>query len=269
MTTPVGLPTLDEAGPARPPFSDMVLAVIPARGGSKGLAGKNIKPFAGLPLIAHSILFARLCPEIDRLVVSTDSAEIAEVARHFGADVPFVRPAELAGDDTPMWPVLRHALATVEAAEGRSYDFLMLLDPTSPARTPADVTAALGRLAATPTADGILAVSEPDFSPIWHTVVERDGWMADFVDHSSTYTRRQDVPIVYRVTGALYVWRASFVRETTGDWRKQGRHLMHEIPDLWAMSLDTAEEFDRAEVLVKSGLIRLPWLSGPDASGNT
>lgn len=240
-----------------------LLAVIPARGGSKGLPRKNVKPFAGLPLIAHSIRFARLCPEIDRLIVSTDSSEIARVAQAFGADVPFMRPPDLAQDDTPMWPVLRHALAAVEAATDPPYDFLMLLDSTSPARLPADVTAALRRLIDTPNADGIMSVSCPDFSPIWHTVVERDGFMADFVKEANTYTRRQDVPVVYRVTGALYIWRATFVRETESEWRRVGKHLMYEMADLWAMSLDTQDEFDRSELLVTSGLIRLPWLASP------
>ena len=91
-----------------------MLAVIPARGGSKGLPGKNIRQFAGLPLIVHSIRMAELCREIDDCVVSTDSEEIAEVARKYGAKVPFLRPAELARDDTPMWPVLQHALHEME-----------------------------------------------------------------------------------------------------------------------------------------------------------
>ena len=91
-----------------------ILAVIPARSGSKGLPGKNVRTFAGLPLIAHSIRLAKLCPEIARCVVSTDSEEIAEIARAHGGDVPFLRPAELAQDDTPMWPVVQHSLREME-----------------------------------------------------------------------------------------------------------------------------------------------------------
>src|SRR2546428_122399 len=96
-----------------------LLAVIPARGGSKGLSGKNIRPFAGLPLIAHSILFAKMCREITRLIVSTDDETIAAVAREYGADVPFMRPANLAQDDTPLWPVLRHALSAAEQLDAK------------------------------------------------------------------------------------------------------------------------------------------------------
>src|SRR4051812_27480707 len=103
-----------------------VLAVIPARGGSSGLPGKNIRSFAGLPLIAHSIRCAAMCPRITRTIVSTDSEEIAAVARAHGGDAPFLRPAELAGGDTPMWPVLKHALEQVELDERQPYDFLAL-----------------------------------------------------------------------------------------------------------------------------------------------
>lgn len=242
--------------------SARLLAIIPARGGSKGLPGKNLRPFAGLPLIAHSILFARLCPEIDRCIVSTDAAQIAEVAKRFGADVPFMRPAELAQDETPMWPVLRHALERVEAQEGAPYDALLLLDPTSPAREPSDVAGAWRRLNDLPAADGIIGVSQPEFNPVWHCVVERDGWMADLVEAGSQYERRQDVPTVYRVNGSLYLWRTTFVRTTQAAWRRVGRHLIYEIPEIRAMSIDTAAGFERAELLVKGGIVTLPWLSG-------
>jgi len=163
-----------------------VFALIPARGGSKGLPGKNIRPFAGLPLAAHSILFAKLCPEISRCIVSTDAMEIAEVARQFGAEVPFLRPAALAQDDTPMWPVIRHALAWVEAQGGLPYEYVLLLDPTSPAREPADVAEPFRLLGERPEADGVVGVSQPDSNPIWHAVVDRDGWMTDLIEINVT-----------------------------------------------------------------------------------
>lgn len=237
-----------------------LLAVIPARGGSKGLPEKNIRPFAGLPLIAHSILFARMCSEVDRCIVSTDAPEIAEVARRFGAEVPFMRPSALAQDETPIWPVLQHALAEVEAQEAASYDALLLLDPTSPAREPADISSAVHRLQEQPSADGVIGVSQPDFNPLWHCVVERDGWMADLFEEGEAHERRQEVQPVYRINGSLYLWRTAFVRSARS-WRQDGRHLLYEIPESRAMSIDTVEQFERAEVLVKSGRITLPWLS--------
>ncbi len=236
-----------------------MLAVIPARGGSKGLPGKNVRPFAGLPLIAHSILLAKLCPDITRVIVSTDSPEIAVVAQKFGADVPFMRPADLARDDTPLWPVLRYALHTLEEHEARRYEFLLLLDPTSPTRLPEDVACALRRLREWPEADGIIAASQPDFNPIWHCVIERNGWMADLIEEGARYERRQDVPIVYRINGLLYIWRAEFLRKQEQWWR-HGRHLIHKTPDIRAVSIDDAEQFEHAELLVQHGLIKLPWL---------
>jgi N-acylneuraminate cytidylyltransferase len=245
--------------------SSRLLAVIPARGRSKGLPGKNTRPFLGLPLIAHTIMFARLCPEIDRCIISTDSAEIADVAKRYAADVPFMRPAELASDEAEMWPVLRHALDYVERQESRPYDFLALLDPTSPGREPSDVATGLERLLQTPDADGIIGVSEPDFNPIWHCVVERDGWMADLMEEGSNFERRQEVPPVYRINGSLYIWRTGFLRSEPTSWRRMGKHLIHQIPEARAMSFDTLAEFQRAQVLVKSGLIQFPWLAGVES----
>jgi N-acylneuraminate cytidylyltransferase len=233
------------------------------------LPGKNIRPFAGLPLIAHTILFAESCPEINRCIVSTDSEEIARVARQYGGEVPFLRPSELAGDDTPMWPVLRHALAWDEQHRGVQYDMLLVLDPTSPAREPSDVTGALNLLRRRSDADGIIGVSQPDFNPIWHCVVERDGWMVDLMAGGSGYDRRQDVPPVYRINGSLYLWRSQFVRSEEASWRQNGKHLMYEIPETRAMSIDTAAEFERAELLVREGFINLPWLSTPKAPASS
>ena len=236
------------------------LTVIPARGGSVGLPGKNLRPFVEVPLIVHSILYARLCQEITRIIVSTDSADIAAMARQYGADVPFMRPSDLAQGSTPMWPVLRHALITVEEQEESSYDFLILLDPTSPAREPADITEALRRLEHTPEADGIVSVSRPAFNPIWHCVVERDEWMQDLFEGGATYSRRQDVPSVYRINGVLYVWRTAFVRREERDWRRYGKHLLYEIPEVRAISIDDVQQFEQAEFLVRTGQIKLPWM---------
>lgn len=237
-----------------------LLAVIPARGGSKGLPGKNIRPFVGVPLIAHSILLAKMCPEIDRLIVSTDSSEVADVSRKFGADVPFMRPAELAQDDTPMWPVLRHALQAIEDMDDIRYQYLLLLDPTSPAREPADIAGALHRLQDTPAADGIIGVSQPSFNPVWTCVVERNGWMADLIEEGGKFERRQDVPVVYRINGSLYVWRAQFARTQENSWRRRGKYLMYEVPEFRAMSIDNAHHFELADLLVKNGLISFPWM---------
>lgn len=241
-----------------------VLAVIPARGGSKGLPGKNIRPLMGLPLIAHAIAMAGLCPEIDRAVVSTDSEQIADVARAHGGEVPFMRPAELARDETPMWPVIQHALRWAEQDEGRSYDFVTLLDCTSPGRMPEDVTGGLAKLGSDERADGIIGVSEPEFNPIWHCVVEKDGLMADLIPEGAKYTRRQDVPTVYRINAILYIWRAEFVRTCEEDWRTGGRYLLWEVPETRAIHIDHIEDFEHAEMVIGSGAVKLPWLKAEE-----
>jgi CMP-N,N'-diacetyllegionaminic acid synthase len=238
---------------------EKILAVIPARGGSKGLPGKNIRLLVGLPLIAHSIALARMCPEITRTIVSTDSEEIATVARHYGADAPFMRPPELARDDTPMWPVLRHALQSIEQIEKDRYDFLILLDPTSPGRLPTDVIDALARIRAIPDAAGIIAVSQPEFNPIWHCVFERDGWMTDLIQDAQQFSRRQDVPKVYRINGSLYIWRTDFVRQEAKGWR-QAHNVIFEMPEARAIHIDDETEFKKIELLIRQGWIHLPWL---------
>lgn len=238
-----------------------MLAVIPARGGSKGLPGKNIRPFSGIPLIAHSILMAKMAPEIDRVIVSTDDAKIAEAAKKFGADLPFMRPAELAKDDTPMWPVLRHALQMVEEGNEK-FKYLLLLDPTSPGRIPADITGALEKLEQNPDAVGIVGVSKPEFNPIWHCVVEKEGWMELLIKGGgSAYGRRQDVPPVYRINASLYIWKTSFIRQCSENWLENGKHLLYEIPEVRAIHIDDLHEFERAELLLKHNLIFFPWLT--------
>lgn len=236
-----------------------LLAVIPARGGSKGLPRKNILPLAGIPLIEHSIRLAKMCPEIDRLVVSTDSQEIANVALAAGAEVPYLRPPELAEDDTPIFPVLRHVLTTLDP-ENTEYDYLLSLEPTSPGRTPQDVTTALRRLSDRDGADGIIGVHQPEYNVIWHSVVENGGWMKDLFEEGASYVRRQDIPTVFRLNASLFMWRSHFVRRPdVSNWRV-GNHLLHETPEERFLHIDTAEDLHKAELLVSNGLVSLPWL---------
>lgn len=236
-----------------------LVAIIPARGGSKGLPGKNVRPLHGLPLIAHSIQCARATPEIDRVIVTTDDDAIAEVARQYGADVPFRRPPELASDTAAMWPVIKHALAETKR-EGRAhYGSVVLLDPTSPGRFPSDISEAVRRLEEDPEADGIIGVSEPEFNPMWYCVVEEGGYMRDLVPGANRFARRQDVPPVYRINGTLYVWRRRHVLQAD-DWRT-GRLLLHVIPAERAINIDTIDQFDAVGAGLAAGRIHFPWLS--------
>ena len=133
-----------------------ILGLIPARGGSKALPHKNIRQFAGKPLIAWTIETALACPMLDRTIVSTDDPEIADVSRHWGAEVPFLRPAELARDDTPGIEPVLHAVRWLGENEGYRPDYVMVLQPTSPLRTTEDIEAAI-QLARDRQADGVVS----------------------------------------------------------------------------------------------------------------
>ena len=242
-----------------------MLAVIPARLGSKGLARKNIQTFAGLPLIAHSIKFAAMCPEIDRCVVSTESEAVAEIARAHGGDVPFLRPAELAADDSPTSPVLQHALHQVEQQEGKAYGSVLLLQPTSPLRLPVDLAQALTILEADPNAAGVVAVAETSFNPRYVCVLQgSDALKMAFADANSheAYERRQDVAGVYRITGSLYLWRRDYVQQCGEINLSRDRHRLLVIPKERAANIDDLHDFRMAELAVTSGLCTLPWLAG-------
>lgn len=242
-----------------------ILAVIPARGGSKGLPGKNLRPLAGLPLIAHSIRAADLTPQVARCVVSTDSEEIADVARRHGGEAPFLRPAELAGDDTPMAPVVRHALEWCEREDGEPYAAVLLLDPTSPARVPQQLADAAGRLLADDRLDGVISVSEPTFNPVWVGVRPGrtdDGALERYFEAGAGVTRRQDTDRFLRINGNFYLWRAEFVRRLETSWFDEGRHAGAEIPESQAFSIDDDYEFLLLEALIAAGIIHLPWIDG-------
>ena len=237
-----------------------MLAIIPARGGSKGLPRKNLRRMGGLPLIVHSIKLAQMCPDISRCVVSTDDSEIATTAKNYGAEVPFLRPAHLADDHTPTMPVIRHALDVIDP-DGSEYDFVLLLEPTSPGRLPSDVHEAYTRLEASPESDGIIGVHKPEFNPVWHAVTEQGGRMQDLIDDGGQFGRRQDAPPVFRIDGSLYIWRSDFVRKCGDAWRP-GNFLMHEVEERQFINIDNAYELEKADAMIKAGLIQYPWMNG-------
>jgi CMP-N,N'-diacetyllegionaminic acid synthase len=238
---------------------DPCLAVIPARGGSKGLPGKNIRPLAGLPLLVHSLRCAQLVKRLSACVVSTDSEEIARIAREHGGQVPFMRPAELARDDSPTMPVLKHALTAMEATEGHCYASVLLLEPTSPGRLPEDIERAFETLEGDEALDGVVGCSQPSFNPFYVGVVERAGLVVPAFDISQKYVRRQDVPEFLRINGSLYLWRRDFVLNSPPTWL-DGRHRALRLPEQRAFSIDDRLEFEQAELFIKAGFVKLPWL---------
>ena len=166
------------------------LAVISARGGSKGIPAKNIQPVAGKPLIAWTILTAVTSGLFERIVVSTDSPEIANVAGTHGAEIPFMRPIELAADDTPGIEPVIHAVQWLERNEGYGPEWVMLLQPTSPLRSPVDIREAFARSEQTP-ADAVVSVTAVHDHPYWLKRVDQDGRMEDFIAQDELVTRRQ------------------------------------------------------------------------------
>ncbi|MGZ4658550.1 MAG: acylneuraminate cytidylyltransferase family protein [Blastococcus sp.] len=236
-----------------------VLAVVPARGGSKGLPGKNIRPLAGVPLLVHSLRAAALTPGVTRCIVSTDSEEIADVARRHGGDVPFLRPADLAGDTTPTGPVLAHALAAVEAEDGRSYDAVLLLEPTSPCRSPERMGEAIAQLLSDDSVDGVVSISEPTFNPTAVGVRrEPDGTVRRYAPEAAGMTRRQEAAPFLRLNGNFYVWKSDFIRRLQHSWLDEGVHRGYEIPEKEAFSVDDEYEFELIEALVRAEFITLP-----------
>jgi len=180
-----------------------VLALIPARGGSKGLPGKNVAPLRGRPLIAWTIAAARECASVDEVVVSTDDDAIAEAAAAAGARVPFRRPAELASDEAHMGDVIAHAVATL-AETDPLYAWLLLLQPTSPLRTAAHIDAAFARLTESG-GSAVVSVCKAEHNPRWTAELPPDGNMAAFADAAATRANRQELGVFYRLNGAIYL----------------------------------------------------------------
>lgn len=182
-----------------------ILALIPARGGSKGLPGKNIRPLCGKPLIAWSIAKAKCSKYLDTVVVTTDSAKIAEISKAAGAHVPFLRPAELATDRSSTYDAIRHALTFLEEKEGRTFDYVVLLEPTSPLREDDDIDRMLEQLVRNAAEfDSIVSVGEVDEHP---SIVRRlnGPHLEPFCAELRQTTRRQDNEPAYFPYGVAYI----------------------------------------------------------------
>ena len=221
------------------------IATICARGGSKGLPGKNIRPFAGLPLIAHSIRFALRHPAISAVYVSTDDAEIARIAREAGAVVPYLRPPELARDDTPKLPVIEHLIAHLEA-QGQTIARIVDLQPTSPLRIPADLDGCLARADA-PNAPGlVLTVFDSGFNPYFNLVEQQpDGSVSLF--KGGGHTARQNAPAVWALNGSIYVWRREALAHAARHGLWSVSVAAHVMPPQRSVDIDTADDFALAE----------------------
>lgn len=230
----------------------IALGIIPARGGSKSVPRKNLHPILGRPLIVWSILSALRATSLDRLIVSTDDAEIAEVAKRYGAEVPFLRPGEIAADETPDLPVFQHALRALREAEGYLPDVIVHLRPTQPLRTPEEIDRAV-ELSANSGADCVKSVRLVGEHPFKMYRLEGDR----LVPYLTTEERRRrgpDVPRqglepVYLSAGVVDVIR----RETIEAGSTEGRTVVPFFTDPSRyVNLDAPRDFEIAEALIRS-----------------
>lgn len=180
-----------------------ILGLIPARGGSKGLPGKNIRPLLGKPLAAWTIEQARASRYLDKIIVSTDAEEIAAVARRYGAEVPFMRPPELSTDHAKAIDVILHAIEHF-SVRGERYDLVMLLQPTSPLRAAQDIDNAVERLFSKE-AQSVVSVCEAEHHPYGMNILPPDGSLEDFLKPEAINSNRQELPVFYRINGAIYM----------------------------------------------------------------
>jgi CMP-N,N'-diacetyllegionaminic acid synthase len=220
------------------------IATICARGGSKGLPRKNVLPFAGKPLIAHTIEQALACPLIDSVYVSTDDDEIAEAALKSGAQVPYRRPAELATDQSAKIPAIEHLVVHLEK-QGERIGTVVDLQPTSPLRTQEDLAAAI-RLGAD--AELVVSVTEPSHNPYYSLVeVQGDGTLR--VSKSADVVRRQDMPAVYGLNGSIYVWRRDALAKAVRDGFWSVAIKPSVMPRERSVDIDDALDFEWAQWL--------------------
>lgn len=255
MATPAGRPRFDTLhdeterrlrGIVAPVSTLKTLAIIPARGGSKRLPGKNLRPFLGQPLLQWSIAFARRLAYFDRIVVSTDSPEIADCARAAGAEVPFLRAAELAGDTAGSADVALDALDREEAA-GRDHDLVALLQPTSPMREPARWEEAF-RLIGRSGTDAVVGVSPVRDHPMHAFTVDADGALRPWGGAQGLALRTQELPPAVTVNGSLYLIQTKALREERTFFPK--RTVGVPCTEPWeAVDIDTEADWVVAEAL--------------------
>jgi len=227
-----------------------VVAIIPARGGSKSLPRKNIRPVAGKPLIAWSIETALACPRIARTIVTTDDTEIAGIARQHGADVPFLRPAEFAGDFSTDFDVLHHALTWLRDNEGAAPDAIVYLRPTEPLRRAATIEAAIEKLLAAPEADSLRSVRPAQQTPykMWTLGQEFLEPIATLPGITEPFNQpRQKLPPVYWQDGYVdVIWSRTILEQRSST----GRKILGFVIDEPAANIDYEDEIAAAEILL-------------------
>lgn len=227
-----------------------MLAIIPARSGSKGIPRKNITLVAGKPLIAYTILTALKTGHLERVIVSTDSPKIASIARSFGAKVPFLRPASLAKDETPgILPIL-HALHWLEENEGYRPCYVICLQPTSPLRAVEDIENVI-RIAEAKKAESLISVSPAKDHPYWMKKMDRKGRLRDFIALNRPIPRRQVLPRIYALNGAIYLARREVLLNRRTWYTK--RTYAYVMPCERSLDIDTPWDLHLADLILRNG----------------
>ena len=223
------------------------VALICARGGSKGLPGKNIKPLNGMPLIAWSIKIAQKIDKITRVNVSPDSPEIAKIARDNGAEVPFLRPDHLAKDDSPEWMVWRHTLDFL-ISQNYELDGLIIVPPTAPLRIQDDIYNCISEYEKGEV-DSVITVTDAHRSPYFNMVkIDSNGFSSLVIPQSTKVFRRQDSPVIFDMTTVAYIVKPQFVFEKDGLFDGHVRSVY--VPIERSIDIDTAFDFKIAELLI-------------------
>jgi len=223
----------------------MIIGLIPARGGSKGVPRKNVREIEGNPLIAYAIECAKKCPSIDHVVVSTDDDEISRVAEKFGAEVPFLRPSELARDTAAMLPVLRHAVEFLEDHYKKRIDLVVLLDPTGPLRTVEDVEGAI-EMHKESKCEMVISGNVARKNPYFNMVKEKDNGFVELVCSSEeSIVCRQDAPKVYDLNTVVWVYSRKAVMEDNARLSKET--MLYQIPAARTIDVDSEEDIELLE----------------------
>lgn len=225
-----------------------ILAVVPARGGSKGIHRKNLRPVGGVPLVGHAAACINQVPIIDRSVASTDEEDIAQVARTYGLDAPFLRPPLLSGDRVADQPVLEHALKAVEEIDGVVYDLILMVQPTSPLRTPRHLSDAI-ELLVQRQFDSLWTVSptDPKFHPRKQLHVDGDLGLHYHSDKGAGVVARQELPTLYHRNGVAYVMsRSCLVEEQSIKGRRAGAMV---IDDPGLINIDSPWDLELANII--------------------